>query len=228
MLRAARGAARVVGQLGTSAGPAPAGDGADAAEGAAGDVLSANVYLGGFGIAAALEAGADLVVCPRVTDAALVVGPAAWKFGWGRDDYDRLAGAVVAGHIIECGTQCTGGNYAFFADDPALAARGALDRPGFPLVELAPGGSSSSRNPGAGGAVSVGTVTSQLVSDQASAQYANPDVVAHLDSLGGTAATAVWGRARPPAGAAGVRIPYSAMALPVRARSGQRRRPRAV
>ena len=73
-----------------------------------------------------LNQGADIVVCPRVTDASVVVGPAAWHFGWKRDDWDRLAGAVVAGHVVECGTQCTGGNYAFFQEVPGL------EHPGFP------------------------------------------------------------------------------------------------
>ncbi|WP_234020408.1 acyclic terpene utilization AtuA family protein, partial [Streptomyces pristinaespiralis] len=79
--------------------------------------LTANAYLGGGGIAACLRAGADIVVTGRVTDAALVTGPAAAHFGWGPDDLDALAGAVVAGHVLECGTQATGGNYAFFARD---------------------------------------------------------------------------------------------------------------
>ena len=95
------------------------------------DPVSANAYLGGWGIAAALDAGADVVVCPRVTDAALVVGPAAWWWGWGSTDWDRLAGAVVAGHVIECGPQATGGNYAFFGELPDLS------RPlGFPIAEV--------------------------------------------------------------------------------------------
>ena len=78
-----------------------------------GKPVSANAYLGGWGIAAALEAGADVVVTGRVTDASLVVGPAAWWHGWGPTEWDALAGAVVAGHVIECGPQATGGNYAF-------------------------------------------------------------------------------------------------------------------
>jgi len=82
--------------------------------------LSANAYLGAWGIAEALTAGADVVVCPRVTDASVVVGPAAWWWGWKGDDWDRLAGAVVAGHIIECGAQATGGNYSFFGEIPDL------------------------------------------------------------------------------------------------------------
>ncbi|MEU3959989.1 acyclic terpene utilization AtuA family protein [Streptomyces buecherae] len=78
--------------------------------------LTANAYLGGAGIAACLRAGADVVVTGRVTDAALVSGPAAAHFGWAPDDWDALAGAVVAGHVLECGAQATGGNYAFFTE----------------------------------------------------------------------------------------------------------------
>src|SRR6516162_6007036 len=141
-------------------------------------VLSANAYLGGFGIAAALERGADLVICPRVTDASLVVGPAAWRFGWARDDWDALAGAVVAGHIIECGSQCTGGNYAFFHEVPGL------EYPGFPVAEMhADGSFVITKHPGTGGLVSVGTVTAQLLYEIAGASYPNPDVTARFDTI---------------------------------------------
>ena len=78
------------------------------------DPVTANAYLGAWGIVEALRSGVDIVVCPRVTDASLVVGPAAWHHGWAYDDWDALAGAVVAGHVLECGAQATGGNYAFF------------------------------------------------------------------------------------------------------------------
>ena len=142
------------------------------------EVLSANAYLGGFGIVAALDRGADLVICPRVTDASVVVGPAAWKFGWARDDWDRLASAVVAGHIIECGTQCTGGNYAFFKEIQTI------ERPGFPIAEMYPDGSFViTKHPGTDGEVSVGTVTAQLLYEIGSTQYANPDVVARFDTI---------------------------------------------
>ena len=139
--------------------------------------VTANAYLGGWGIAAALDAGADIVVCPRVTDASLVVGPSAWWHGWGRDDLDALAGAVVAGHVIECGPQATGGNYPFLAE---ITDR---HRPGFPLAEVAADGSSViTKHPGSGGLVSVGTVTAQLLYEIAEPAYANPDVVAHFDT----------------------------------------------
>ena len=115
------------------------------------EVVTANAYLGAAPIAAALSAGADVVVTGRVTDASLVVGPAIWAFGWGPEDLDQLAGAVVAGHVIECGAQCCGGNYAFFEEVPGLA------RVGFPLAELSPDGSAViTKHPGTGGAVTVG------------------------------------------------------------------------
>ncbi|MCC6763221.1 MAG: DUF1446 domain-containing protein [Deltaproteobacteria bacterium] len=141
-------------------------------------VLSANAYLGGWGIAAALERGADLVICPRVTDAALTLGPAAWKHGWSRDDWDRLAAGVVAGHIIECGAQTTGGNYAFFKEVPDLA------HPGFPIAEMRADGSFViTKHPGTGGLVSVGTVTAQLLYEIGGPLYPNPDVTARFDTI---------------------------------------------
>ncbi len=144
----------------------------------ASDVLSANVYLGAWGIVTALSAGAGIVVCPRVTDASVVVGPTAWRFGWQRDDWDQLAGAVVAGHVIECGTQCTGGNYSFFTEmNDAL-------RPGFPIAEMhADGSFVISKHPGTGGQVSIGTVTAQLLYEIQSERYLNPDVVVRLDTI---------------------------------------------
>ncbi|MEV7032617.1 acyclic terpene utilization AtuA family protein [Streptomyces sp. NPDC093272] len=143
--------------------------------------LAAHAYLGGFGIAACLRAGADVVVTGRVTDAALVTGPAAAHFGWEPDAYDRLAGAVVAGHVLECGTQATGGNYAFFTD----AGPGRdLRRPGFPLAELHEDGSCViTKHPGTGGFVDVGTVTAQLLYETGGARYAGPDVTARLDTV---------------------------------------------
>ncbi|MEU4984737.1 acyclic terpene utilization AtuA family protein [Streptomyces sp. NPDC021969] len=139
--------------------------------------LAAHAYLGGFGIAACLRAGADVVVTGRVTDAALVTGPAAAHFGWAPTEYDRLAGAVVAGHLLECGAQATGGNYAFFQD-------GDVRRPGFPLAELhADGTSVVTKHDGTGGFVDVGTVTAQLLYETGGARYAGPDVTARLDTV---------------------------------------------
>ena len=140
--------------------------------------LTANAYLGGWGIKEALAAGADVVITGRVTDAALVVGPAAWNFDWDRRDWDALAGAVVAGHIIECGTQCTGGNYAFFEEVPGL------ERIGFPIAELHSDGSSViTKHPGAKGLVSVGTVTAQLLYEIGGPHYLNPDVTSFFESI---------------------------------------------
>ncbi|MFH9425642.1 acyclic terpene utilization AtuA family protein [Streptomyces sp. NPDC017529] len=146
-------------------------------------VLTANAYLGGGGIAACLRAGADVVVTGRVTDAALVSGVAAAHFGWAPTDHDRLAGAVVAGHVLECGTQATGGNYSFFAADDFPGAHD-LRRPGFPLAEIAADGSSViTKHPGTGGAVTTGTVTAQLLYETAGARYPGPDVTARLDTV---------------------------------------------
>ena len=140
--------------------------------------LTANAYLGAWGIKEALDQGADIVVCPRVTDAAVVIGPAAWKFGWSRTDYDSLAGALAAGHIIECGCQATGGNYSFFKEVPSF------DNVGYPIAEIEnDGGFTITKHPGTGGLVSVGTVTAQLLYEISSPAYINPDVVGHFDTL---------------------------------------------
>ncbi len=142
------------------------------------EVLSANAYLGGWGIAEALKRGADLMIAPRVTDAAVVVGPAAWKFGWARDDWDQLAGAVAAGHIIECGAQATGGNYSFFREIASMK------RPGFPIAEMdADGSFVITKHEGTDGEVSVGTVTAQLLYEIQGERYPNPDVVARFDTM---------------------------------------------
>jgi hypothetical protein len=140
--------------------------------------LTANAYLGAWGIKEALDAGADIVVCPRVTDAAVVIGPAAWKFNWNRDDYDALAGALAAGHIIECGCQATGGNYSFFQEVPSF------DNMGYPIAEIKADGSFYiTKHPNTGGLVSTGTVTAQLLYEISSPAYLNPDVIAHFDTL---------------------------------------------
>ncbi|MFD9068760.1 acyclic terpene utilization AtuA family protein, partial [Streptomyces lasiicapitis] len=119
------------------------------------DALTAHAYLGGFGIAAA-------------------------HFGWGPGDHDRLAGAVVAGHVLECGTQATGGNYAFFTEKPTST----LLHPGFPLAEIHEDGSCViTKHPGTGGVVDLGTVTAQLLYETSGARYAGPDVTARLDTV---------------------------------------------
>ncbi|MEV5985900.1 acyclic terpene utilization AtuA family protein [Streptomyces sp. NPDC052051] len=155
-------------------------EGDDLAAQAPAGTLTAHAYLGGHGIATCLREGADIVVTGRVTDAALVTGPAAAHFGWGPREYDRLAGAVVAGHVLECGAQATGGNYAFFAEHPP----GLLTHPGFPLAELHEDGSSViTKHDGTGGVVDLGTVTAQLLYETAGARYAGPDVTARLDTV---------------------------------------------
>ncbi len=150
--------------------------------GLSGPPLTANAYLGAFGIARALERGADIVVTGRVTDASVVVGPAIAHFGWGREDYDALAGAVVAGHVIECGTQATGGNFSGFRE--MFRAGMDLTPLGFPLAEIEADGSCViTKHPGTGGVVSVDTVTAQLVYEIQSTRYLGPDVTTLLDSL---------------------------------------------
>ena len=140
--------------------------------------LAANAYLGGWGIADCLKDGADVVVTGRVTDASVIVGPAAAHFGWGRTDYDALAGAVAAGHVIECGIQASGGNYSFFTEVDDLTYAG------FPIAEIHSDGSSViTKHPGTGGLVSVDTVTAQLLYEITGARYANPDVTLRVDSI---------------------------------------------
>ena len=140
--------------------------------------LTANVYFGGWAIKEALDQGADIVVCPRVTDAAVVIGPAAWKFNWQRNDYDALAGALAAGHIIECGAQCCGGNYSFFEEVPSFR------NVGYPIAEIEKDGTFTvTKHAGTGGLVSVGTVTAQLLYEISTPAYYNPDVIAHFDTM---------------------------------------------
>ena len=140
--------------------------------------ITANAYLGAWGIKEALDLGADIVICPRVTDAAVVIGPAAWKFQWKRNNYDALAGALAAGHIIECGCQATGGNYSFFKEVSNF------DNIGYPIAEIFEDGSFNiTKHPHTGGLVSTGTVTAQLLYEISSPAYVNPDVVAHFDTL---------------------------------------------
>jgi hypothetical protein len=170
--------------------------------------VTANAYLGGWGIAEALRAGAGVVVCPRVTDASLVVGPAAAWHGWGRADWDALAGAVAAGHVIECGPQATGGNYSFLAELPDHRY------PGFPVAEVAADGSSViTKHPGTGGLVSVGTVTAQLLYEIAEPAYQGPDVIADFATIEltqrGPDRVALRGtRGRPPTGRLKVALNY--------------------
>jgi len=140
--------------------------------------LTANAYLGCWGIVDALNQGADIVITGRTTDAAIVCGPAAWHHGWSRTDWNALAGAVVAGHVIECGTQATGGNYSFFQEVPGM------ERVGFPWAEVAEDGSVvNGKHDGTGGEVSIGTVTSQLLYEIGGPEYFGPDVTTRFDTL---------------------------------------------
>ena len=145
--------------------------------------LTANAYLGCWGIVEALAGGADIVITGRVTDAALVCGPAAWHHGWERDDWDALAGGVVAGHVIECSAQATGGNYSFFQEIPGYDQAESV-RFGDPWADVfADGSSVIGKHDGTGGLVSVGTVTSQLLYEIGSPAYLGPDVTARFDTI---------------------------------------------
>jgi len=143
-----------------------------------GKPLGAHAYLGAFGIARAVASGADIVVTGRVTDASVVAGPAIAHFGWTRDDLDALAGVTAAGHVIECGTQATGGNYPFFTEVTDLV------HPGFPIAEVRRDGSSViTKHAGTAGVVNVDTVTSQLLYEVGDGRYAGPDVTTRLDTV---------------------------------------------
>lgn len=140
--------------------------------------ISANAYLGGWGIAAALEGGADIVITGRVTDASLSSGPASWWHQWSSDDWGALAGAVTAAHVIECGGHATGGNFSGFTGVPSFLW------PGYPVAEVAADGSCViTKLSGQDGTVTVDTVTAQLVYEIQGPRYLNPDVTVHLDSV---------------------------------------------
>jgi hypothetical protein len=142
------------------------------------EVLSANVYLGAAPVARALEMGANIVVTGRITDTAVTLAPMLHEFGWASDDWDRLAAGVIAGHIIECGTQCTGGNFTDWRKVPTF------DRIGYPLVEACADGTFTvTKHPGTGGLVSVHTVSEQLVYEMGSPAYIAPDCIARFDSI---------------------------------------------
>jgi hypothetical protein len=144
-----------------------------------GRFMTANAYLGCWGIVDALNRDADIVITGRATDAAIVCGPAAWHHGWTRTDFDALAGAVVAGHLIECSSQVTGGNYAFFQEVPNI------QHLGFPFAEIAADGSAviGKHDDGTGGLVSIGTVTSQALYEIGGAHYYGPDVTSRFDTI---------------------------------------------
>ncbi len=140
--------------------------------------ISANAYLGCWGIVEALNKGADIIVGGRLADAALVMGPAAWHFKWQPTDWDQLAGAAVAGHVIECSAQATGGNYSFVDEVPSFK------NVGFPIAEMeADGAATITKHPHTGGLVSIGTVTAQLLYEVREPSYLTPDVIARFDTI---------------------------------------------
>ncbi len=140
--------------------------------------VTANAYLGGWGITKALQEGADIVIGGRIADAALVSGAAAWKFDWQKNDWDKIAGAMTAGHIIECGTQATGGNYSFINEVKNYSNLG------FPIAEIYEDGSSViTKHPNTGGIVSIGTVKAQLLYEVKDPGYLTPDVIARFDTI---------------------------------------------
>jgi hypothetical protein len=142
-------------------------------------MTSANAYLGAWPVVAALEQGAQIVLCGRVTDTALALAPMAFEHGWGRQDWDLLAAGTVAGHIIECGAQCTGGNFSRWWEVPDLWDAG------WPIVESAGDGSFVvTKHEGTGGMVTVDTVAEQLMYEMGDpTAYITPDVVADFTSI---------------------------------------------
>lgn len=140
--------------------------------------VCANAYLGAFEIADAIRQGAQVVVTGRVADPSLVLGPAIAHHGWARDDWDRLAGGTMAGHLLECGAQVTGGYFA----DPGRKDVPGLDDVGFPIAEIAAdGGCVITKAAGTGGVVDLRTVKEQLLYElHDPAAYVTPDVVADI------------------------------------------------
>lgn len=141
-------------------------------------IVSANAYLGAEAIADALLAGAEIVVCGRVADPSLTVGPALAHFGWARDDWDRLARATMAGHLLECGAQVSGGYYA----DPGYKDIPGLAHLGYPIAEIDADGHCVITKPsGTGGRIDEHTVKEQLLYEvHDPAAYLTPDVVADI------------------------------------------------
>ncbi len=140
--------------------------------------VCANVYQGAVQIAAAIRAGAQVVVTGRVADPSLTLGPALAHHGWGLDEWDKLAGATMAGHLLECGAQVSGGYFA----DPGVKDVPGLDDVGFPIAEIAEDGSCIvSKASGTGGLVDARTVKEQLLYEiHDPARYLTPDVVADI------------------------------------------------
>ncbi len=141
-------------------------------------VMSANAYLGADPIVKALEMGANIVICGRVTDTGVTLAPMIYEFGWSPDDWDRIAAGIVGGHIIECGLQACGGNFTDWQLVPSH------DNMGYPLLEVESDGTFVvTKHPNTGGLVSVHTVGEQLLYEMGSPAYLAPDCVAHFDSI---------------------------------------------
>ncbi len=164
-------------------------------------VTSANAYLGARPVAEALGQGAQIVLCGRITDTALALGPLVHEHGWREDDWDRLAAGTIAGHILECGAQATGGNFSRFWEVPDLW------NVGYPIAEVREDGTFTvTKHPGTGGLVTVDTVSEQLVYEMGNpTEYITPDVIAdfasiHLEQEGPdrVAVTGIHGRPRTP------------------------------
>ncbi|MGC8916794.1 MAG: acyclic terpene utilization AtuA family protein [Thermoanaerobaculum sp.] len=145
----------------------------------AGALLSANAYLGARPVAEALNAGAQIVLAGRITDTALVLGPLVAEFGWGPEDWDLLAAGTVGGHIVECGAQCTGGNFTRWWEVPDLWDVG------YPVLECHEDGSFTvTKHPGTGGLVTVDTVREQLLYEMGDPkEYITPDCIADFSSI---------------------------------------------
>ncbi|MCB9884288.1 MAG: DUF1446 domain-containing protein [Planctomycetes bacterium] len=141
-------------------------------------LLSANAYVGAFSVAECLDAGAQIVIGGRITDPALVGGPMIHEFGWGPADYDKLAASTMAGHIAECGAQCTGGNYTDWKSVPDFV------HIGYPIIEATPGGAFVvTKHDGTGGLVNRNTVISQLLYEMGDPKrYLGPDCTADFTS----------------------------------------------
>lgn len=143
-------------------------------------VLSANAYIGASPIVEALERGANVVITGRSTDTALTMAPLLFEFGWARDDWDKLAAGIIAGHTIECGAQCSGGNCLYdWRTIPDLA------NVGYPIVEASPDGTFVvTKHPGTGGRIDVHSVAEQLVYEMGDPhEYITPDVVADFTTI---------------------------------------------
>ncbi len=142
-------------------------------------VSSANAYIGAAPVVEALAQGADIVLCGRVTDTALALAPMIHEFGWSADDWDRLSAGTIAGHILECGPQCTGGNFTRWWEVPDLW------NVGYPIVEAKEDGTFTvTKHEGTGGLVTVDTVSEQLLYEMGNPEeYLTPDVTADFSSI---------------------------------------------